>query len=135
MSALPQPAPALAPSPTPFQPTDKGKSTKAASWTIKATKLPILNIPDADQSVFPLTRPNPHIDSRADGLPNPRLRRASAELGIPLPEICFGRNSLRLEDEQSGLVLEWDTMGALRGVEVGTEGGVKVAHAKEWARG
>ena len=61
--------------------------------------------------------------------------RASAELSIPLPEICFGKNSLRLEDEQSSLVLEWDTMSALRGVEVGTDGGVKVAHAKEWSRG
>lgn len=54
---------------------------------------------------------------------------------MPLPEICFGKNGLKITHEQTGLALEWDTMSFLGEVEVGRESGVLVAHAKEWARG
>lgn len=58
---------------------------------------------------------------------------ATANLHLPLPEICFGNNKLTLERAADGLKLEWDTLSALKLVD--EQSGVKVAHAAEWAKG
>ncbi|KAL8283249.1 hypothetical protein RQP46_006027 [Phenoliferia psychrophenolica] len=83
------------------------KGIAIAGWTVTSTKLSILNAAESDT--------------------------AAASLHLPLPEICFGNNRLRLEHPQSGLSLDWDALAALTVVE--RESDVKVAHAAEWARG
>lgn len=111
---------------------DKGNSISISGWSIKSTKLPILNSTDSDtyERSLPNSVSSPALIPRTHD-----LRSATAALNMPLPEICFGKNSLTLENKQTGLMFEWDTMAALGGVEVGKESQVKVAHAKEWARG
>lgn len=83
------------------------RSISISSWSIQSTKLPILSASDSDA--------------------------ASSTLHLPLPEICFGNNRLRIENNLLGIVLEWDALSALRTVE--RESGVKVAHAAEWVKG
>lgn len=61
------------------------------------------------------------------------LSSASASLHLPLPEICFGNNRLKVQNERLGLLFEWDALRALHKVDA--ESSVKVAHADEWARG
>ncbi|KAG6861861.1 hypothetical protein C0995_011158 [Termitomyces sp. Mi166 len=59
-----------------------------------------------------------------------------ASLGIPLPEMTFGRNLLTLEHRPSGWKYSFTTDGALRNVRNGElqqgDGGVKVGYADKW---
>ncbi|KAI5477055.1 hypothetical protein MNV49_006931 [Pseudohyphozyma bogoriensis] len=83
------------------------KGINIAGWTVTSTKYPILNASDSDA--------------------------AAAKLTVPLPEICFGHNKLTIENKETGVKLDWDTLSALQAVE--QESTVKVAHAAAWARG
>ncbi|KAM0755576.1 TIP41-domain-containing protein [Meredithblackwellia eburnea MCA 4105] len=83
------------------------KGITIQNWRVSSTKLPILNAAECDA--------------------------ASASLHLPLPEICFGNNLLRLENLETGLALEWNALPALHAVA--KESDVKVAHAAAWARG
>ncbi|KAA1473410.1 type 2A phosphatase activator TIP41 [Dentipellis sp. KUC8613] len=59
-------------------------------------------------------------------------------LGIPLPEMTFGGNSLELTHVSSGWRYVFDTEGALQGVKKGElgpgDGGVKVGYADAWMK-
>lgn len=58
--------------------------------------------------------------------------------GLPLPEMTFGNNSLRLEHVPSGWNYSFGSEEALRGVKVGEleegDGGVKVGYSEAWLR-
>lgn len=61
---------------------------------------------------------------------------AESRLNLPLPEICFGNNSLIIK--HADVELRFDALEALAqvdasGVEEGT-GNLKVAHAKLWEK-
>ena len=62
--------------------------------------------------------------------------RASQDLDIPLPEICFGRNSLVIKHTESQLEYVFDGLSALQAVDSTGEasGAVKVAYAADWAK-
>ena len=62
--------------------------------------------------------------------------RASQDLDIPLPEICFGRNSLVIKHTESQLEYVFDGLTALQTVDTTGEasGAVKVAYAADWAK-
>ncbi|KAF9480673.1 type 2A phosphatase activator TIP41 [Pholiota conissans] len=57
-------------------------------------------------------------------------------LGIPLPEMTFGNNSLTIKHVPSGTKYAFSTLEALRSVKRGElgegDGGVKVGHADKW---
>jgi type 2A phosphatase activator TIP41 len=59
-------------------------------------------------------------------------------LGIPIPEMTFGRNLLKLEHRPSGWRYTFTTEGALKAVKVGElgegDGGVKVGYADKWLK-
>ncbi|KAG6891687.1 hypothetical protein C0992_010090 [Termitomyces sp. T32_za158] len=59
-------------------------------------------------------------------------------LGLPLPEMTFGRNILTLEHRRSGWKYSFTTEGALRKVRNGElqegDGGVKVGYADKWLK-
>lgn len=59
-----------------------------------------------------------------------------AHLGIPLPEMTFGNNSLSLKHKPSGWTYSFETPRALEGVKNGElgegDGGVKVGYAEKW---
>ena len=59
-------------------------------------------------------------------------------LGIPLPEMTFGNNSLELEHKRSGWKYSFNTDDALKGVKNGElgegDGGVKVGYAEAWLK-
>ncbi|GAA94715.1 uncharacterized protein L969DRAFT_49418 [Mixia osmundae IAM 14324] len=88
------------------------RGIEIAGWSIQAHKAPILNAAQTD--------------------------KATAELDFPLPEICFGNNSLTLRHKASRSSYVFDTMSALHAVDPTGEHptggllGVKVAHANEW---
>lgn len=72
---------------------------------------------------------------------NPIVTAAEADtlqksLGIPLPEMTFGNNSLELLHVKSGWSYTFDTHESLRGVKNGElgpgDGGVKVGYADKW---
>jgi type 2A phosphatase activator TIP41 len=118
----------------PPRPFDHGssKGIQLDSWRLTSTKLPILNATESDAYVlhsllllfygFELT-----------ALSAPLRNSAQDQLHLPLPEICFGNNTLVLQDSSTGLCFEWNALDALKAVEKDTE--VKVAYADEWARG
>lgn len=59
-------------------------------------------------------------------------------LGMPLPEMTFGNNTLELEHKRSGWKYAFGTADALRGVKNGEladgDGGVKVGYAEAWLK-
>lgn len=59
-------------------------------------------------------------------------------LGIPLPEMTFGKNFLSLEHRPSGWKYSFTAKEALRAVKKGElgdgDGGVKVGYADAWLR-
>ncbi|KAF7302043.1 hypothetical protein MIND_00770700 [Mycena indigotica] len=61
-----------------------------------------------------------------------------AALGIPLPEMTFGSNFLKMEHKPSRWGLEFATLDALREVRNGElregDGGVKVEHSEAWLK-
>jgi type 2A phosphatase activator TIP41 len=88
------------------------------SWRIKSCKRPILS--------------------------NAEIEAHEKELGLPLPEMTFGNNSLVLEygPEGEGCTgIAFDTMHALAGVATGegweerVGGGVLVSMAETWSKG
>ena len=86
------------------------RSIELGPWFITASTNPISNAPECDA--------------------------LSATLDIPLPEMTFGRNSLKLEHRPSGWRYTFTTEAALKGVKVGElgdgDGGVKVGYAEKW---
>ncbi|KAM0793258.1 hypothetical protein ACM66B_000720 [Microbotryomycetes sp. NB124-2] len=83
------------------------KGIQIRTWTVSSTKKPIMNAQQCDD--------------------------ASAQLLCPLPEICFGNNSLSVKDSESGFEMEWTMLPALQ--QVARDTIVKVAHADKWGRG
>jgi len=73
-------------------------------------------------------------------LANAEIEAWEKELGLPLPEMTFGNNSLKLE-HSSGTGLAFSAMEALRAVAVGegweerVGGGVLVSMAETWSKG
>jgi type 2A phosphatase activator TIP41 len=61
-----------------------------------------------------------------------------ASLGIPLPEMTFGSNLLRLTHRPSGWTYAFSVEDALKGVKNGPldagDGGVKVGYADAWLK-
>ncbi|KAF5363838.1 hypothetical protein D9756_000235 [Leucocoprinus leucothites] len=86
------------------------RSIKVGPWFITASTNPISNAPECDA--------------------------LQATLGIPIPEMTFGRNSLKLEHQPSGWRYTFTTESALKAVRVGElgdgDGGVKVGYADKW---
>lgn len=86
------------------------RSIELGPWFISASTNPISNAPECDA--------------------------LQATLGIPIPEMTFGRNSLKLEHRLSGWRYTFTTEGALKTVKVGElgegDGGVKVGYADKW---
>lgn len=68
----------------------------------------------------------------------PECDAIHASVGIPLPEMTFGNNSLELIHKPSGWTLSFETDEALKEVKNGVlgdgDGGVKVGHADVWLR-
>lgn len=74
-------------------------------WSISTSKCPISNAKEIDA--------------------------ASDKLAIPLPEMIFGNNSVRVRHLESGVEICWDTIDALDAVDkTGTE--LKVAYSDDW---
>ncbi|KAF9450659.1 TIP41-domain-containing protein [Macrolepiota fuliginosa MF-IS2] len=88
------------------------RSIQLGPWLITAATNPISNAPDCDA--------------------------LQATLGIPIPEMTFGGNSLKLVHNPSGWRYTFTTESALRAVKVGElgdgDGGVKVGYAEKWLR-
>lgn len=86
------------------------RSIELGPWLITASTNPISNAPDCDA--------------------------LQATLGIPLPEMTFGNNFLKLEHRPSDWRYTFTTQSALEGVKVGElgegDGGVKVGYAEKW---
>lgn len=86
------------------------RSIELGPWFITAATNPISNAPDCDA--------------------------LQATLGIPLPEMTFGNNFLKLEHRPSGWRYIFTTEGALKGVKAGElgdgDGSVKVGYAEKW---
>ncbi|KAL5527721.1 hypothetical protein ACEPAG_6522 [Sanghuangporus baumii] len=82
-----------------------------------------------DWSISAITRPIVSA-SEADAL--------QRSLGIPLPEMTFGRNKLELRHNPSGWAYTFDVENALRGVKNGElgpgDGAVKVGYADAWLK-
>lgn len=74
-------------------------------WTVSTSKRPISNAKEIDA--------------------------ASDELTIPLPEMIFGNNSVRVCHSESGINISWDTLHALDAVDKsGTD--LRVAYSDNW---
>ncbi|KAJ3894198.1 type 2A phosphatase activator TIP41 [Lentinula edodes] len=88
------------------------------NWRITASTNPISNAPQCDQLQSDLS-------TGSDG-------------GLPLPEMTFGSNSLKMEWRTTEWIYEFDTLHALLGVKKGQlepgDGGVKVGYAEEWLK-
>ncbi|KAF9933348.1 hypothetical protein FBU30_005752 [Linnemannia zychae] len=59
---------------------------------------------------------------------------ASADLGIPIPEMIFGNNFLSIEHQPSGFKLEFKALPALAMVDQSSAASdlIKVSYAREW---
>ncbi|GAB7339632.1 hypothetical protein MBLNU457_6224t2 [Dothideomycetes sp. NU457] len=53
-------------------------------------------------------------------------------LGIPVPEMIFGDNSVRIEHPSSGFSLDFNAFDALDRVSKTSDGMLQVAYSKEW---
>jgi len=66
------------------------------------------------------------------------LDAIQASVGIPLPEMTFGNNTLGVEHKPSGWKYEFNATHALEGVRNGPleegDGGVKVGYAETWLK-
>lgn len=92
--------------------TETTRSVTLPAWTITAENHPISNAA--------------HLD------------RLGLELGIPMPEMTFGHNLIRLKHRESGWEYQFDTLHALQHVKNGPledgDGAVKVRYADEWLK-
>jgi len=91
---------------TPAQAKDSGNSITCQGFKISTHKLPILKAEPIDQM--------------------------NASLGITVPEMIFGDNSVRIEHERSGFSIEFNTFDALDRVDKTGDSMLKVAHSQEW---
>lgn len=86
------------------------RSIELGPWFITAATNPISNAPECDA--------------------------LQATLGIPLPEMTFGSNSLKLEHRPSAWRYTFTAEDVLKGVKVGElgegDGGVKVGYSEKW---
>jgi type 2A phosphatase activator TIP41 len=87
--------------------TPSSHSIAIAGWTITATKLPISSSADGDE--------------------------LTARLGIPVPEMTFGNNSVHIAGP-GGWECEFNTIEALDGVDKTGSKGMKVSFSEEWNR-
>ncbi|KAF8514874.1 type 2A phosphatase activator TIP41 [Hysterangium stoloniferum] len=82
------------------------------SWSIETVAAPIINASESDT--------------------------LQATLGIPLPEMTFGNNSLELTHNPSGFKYRFDAENALKHVKRGEleagDGGIKVGYADAWLK-
>jgi type 2A phosphatase activator TIP41 len=97
------------PSPIPhtLRTTHSTRSITLAGWTITATKLPISSSSDCD--------------------------KLAAKLGIPVPEMTFGNNSVSIEGP-NGWKCDFNTHQALDAVDKTGSQGIKVSYSEQWNR-
>ena len=95
-------------SPNTHYPTaaDAGSSITCGGWRITTRKLPILKAEPIDQM--------------------------TAKLGIAVPEMIFGDNSVSIEHPTSGWSIGFNAFDALDLVDKTGEKMLQVAHSKEW---
>lgn len=64
------------------------------------------------------------------------LHSAETQVDVPLPEMIFGNNYLRIEHPASGFGMSFEALDALRRVQVGSDAArsVQVAYAEDWSR-
>ncbi|KAG0048580.1 hypothetical protein BGZ83_006464 [Gryganskiella cystojenkinii] len=67
-------------------------------------------------------------------LSSSEIDAASADLGIPIPEMIFGNNYLSIEHKNSGFKLEFRALPALAMVDQSSTSSdhIKVSYAREW---
>ncbi|KAJ3330019.1 hypothetical protein HDU76_006642, partial [Blyttiomyces sp. JEL0837] len=84
------------------------KGIRISGWEIKTTKCPIYNSAELDE--------------------------ASTKIPIPLPEMFFGNNELKLTHESSGTCIVLNAMDAIQKVDMTDDASnrIKVAHADHW---
>ena len=87
-------------------PADAGQSIDRAGFKITTRKLPILKAEPIDQM--------------------------TAKLGIAVPEMIFGDNSVSVEHPAAGWVIDFNAFDALDRVDKTGESMLQVAHSKEW---
>jgi len=85
--------------------TRASRSISIAGWTISSTKLPISSSVDSDE--------------------------LAAKLGIPVPEMTFGSNSVTIEGP-NGWKCEFNTLQALDAVNKTGSEGIKVSYSEQW---
>ncbi|GAO48814.1 TIP41-domain-containing protein [Saitoella complicata NRRL Y-17804] len=81
------------------------RSITIRNWKVKSRKLPILSSKEIDD--------------------------ANSRLGIPIPEMIFGNNEVRIE-HASGWAIKFDALDALDMVDKTGETMLKVAYSQEW---
>jgi hypothetical protein len=114
-SHYPSQRPAIAPeiisksSPVPhtLTTTRSSRSISLAGWTVTSTKLPICSSTDCDE--------------------------LAAKLGIPVPEMTFGKNSVCIEGP-NGWKCDFNTEKALDTVDKTGSQGIKVSYSEQWNR-
>jgi len=60
------------------------------------------------------------------------IEEFNTKLGIPVPEMIFGDNSVRIEHPSSGFRLDFNAFDALDRVSKTSDGMLQVAYSKEW---
>ena len=85
---------------------DAGSSITRSGFTITTRKLPILKAEPIDDM--------------------------TAKLGIMVPEMIFGDNSVHIEHASSGWAIDFNAFDALNRVDKTGESMLQVAHSKEW---
>jgi len=85
--------------------TGSTRSISLSGWTVTSTKLPISSSADCDE--------------------------LAAKLGIPVPEMTFGKNSVCIEGP-NGWKCDFNTEQALDAVDKTGSQGVKVSYSEQW---
>jgi TIP41-like family len=97
----------VSPVPHTLTTSHSSRSITISGWTVTATKLPICSSSDCDA--------------------------LAAELGIPVPEMTFGNNSVSIEGP-NGWRYDFNTRQALDEVDKTDSQGIKVAYSEQWNR-
>ena len=87
--------------------TSTSRSISIAGWTVTSTKRPISSSADCDQ--------------------------LAVDLGIPVPEMTFGKNAVSLEGP-NGWKCEFHTQEALDVVDKTGSHGITVSYSEQWNR-
>lgn len=92
--------------------TDTIKTLNILGWTISVENHPISNAAQLDELY--------------------------GALGVPLPEMTYGKNKIKISHKESGWSYEFNTLDALKQVKNGPleegDGAVQVAHAEAWLK-